>query len=108
MMILKRLFQGLVVAIASMLIVLWTPGALAKTTPSATQAEPSSIQTTDRALPKQERKRSEKTEQTRQGDRQQSATSSKSRSGKTYEQAPHPYDMDAMEAYDEEVYGAGR
>lgn len=27
---------------------------------------------------------------------------------KTYEQPPHPYDMEAIEAYDEAVYGEGR
>ncbi|MBE9139963.1 hypothetical protein IQ254_22665 [Nodosilinea sp. LEGE 07088] len=28
--------------------------------------------------------------------------------GKTYEQPPDPYNMEAIEAYDEEIYGSGR
>ena len=36
------------------------------------------------------------------------ADSALPRSGRTYQQPPNPYDMEAMEAYDQEVYGEGR
>ncbi|NER79995.1 MAG: hypothetical protein F6K42_10500 [Leptolyngbya sp. SIO1D8] len=99
--------RGVMVAIACCLFFLGMPTALAQTSnqpqPASTdapQAHPQPIsptqQTPDQAEPVTQKSVSPTSQPAR------------SRKGRTYEQPPHPYDMDAIEAYDQDIYGAGR
>ena len=105
---LSKVFWKLLAAIAiSLLWLCATPSALAQTPPSPTSDSAPALQ--PQTQPSQQSSpRANQTKQTTEAASTPSATPAQARQGKTYKQPPHPYNMDAIEAYDEEIYGAGR
>lgn len=117
----RRLSRNLITAIACLLILFWAPATLAQNRSSVPAADtvpspqPQEQWRPDDMRPELNQPSGQtnqtKTNQTKQTDPAVPAGSSpsaRSQKGRTYEQPPHPYDMDAIEAYDQEVYGAGR
>lgn len=110
MIIVGRFFRGLLAAIAGLLLLLGTPVALAQTSPAPTVTPAPAASPDTPPSPNAER-----TTPPAQisGSRAEQASpnptqTSPARRGKTYEQPPDPYNMEAIEAYDQEIYGAGR
>ena len=107
-MCLQKLFRSCLLALACCWLLLGSPVALAQTpTPSPASIKqedavevPAAIEVpaTQKPMPANEQPANAKKSQPK----------ASRASGKTYPQPPHPYDMEGMEAYDEELYGAGR
>ncbi|MEO0490286.1 MAG: hypothetical protein AAFZ49_12110 [Cyanobacteria bacterium J06659_2] len=104
---LQKLLWKLLAAIACCLIILWPPIALAQTNqPNPTAESTPTVQTNQPASAQTNQRPSPTDQQVKQSSKQNAPA--QSRRGKTYEQAPNPYNMDAIETYDQELYGEGR
>ncbi|MBP0001448.1 MAG: hypothetical protein J7641_21070 [Cyanobacteria bacterium SID2] len=107
----QRLLQRLITAIscclACCLLLLWASPTLAQTSPTTPDRSVPTVRPEAQPSPRDNR-RSGQTKPTVEKSSERSAPSARSQKKKTYEKPPHPYNMEAIEVYDEEVYGAGR
>lgn len=110
MIMLGRFFRGLLAAIAGLLFLLATPVALAQTspTPTVTPTPAASPNTPPSPTAEQTTPPTQTSGSRAEQASPASPQPSPGRRGKTYEQPPDPYNMEAIEAYDQEIYGAGR
>lgn len=105
----RRLLLGLVMVVACSLAVFLTPTALAQTNSFNPKVEANPSAPSPAAPAEQDQSASEQTPQRTEDSAPTSpATSVQTTQDRTYEQPPNPYNMEAIEAYDEDVYGSGR